>query len=253
MAVRIANDNVSNGSTPATRAPIAGICFDLFHTLVDVGAVPDTVGRNTADILGVDREAWNAACFGPLHEICRPTDHCETVRQLAHSLDPTIPTARIEHAAEERRRRFEHSLLHVEPETLAALQALRERGLRLALVSNASTGEVAAWSSSPLAPLFDAAVFSCECGSAKPQPFIYQCALDALALAPERCLFVGDGGSDEHRGARVVGLHPVLITRHIAGRADRVRMKTQCAKADWVIDTVADVLELLERWGEFAD
>jgi FMN phosphatase YigB (HAD superfamily) len=30
-------------------------------------------------------------------------------------------------------------------------------------------------------------------------------------------LFVGDGGSDEHRGARRVGLRTALVTRHLRG------------------------------------
>lgn len=253
MAVRFANYNGSNGSTLASDAPIAGICFDLFHTLVDVGAVPESVGRYTADILGVDREAWNAACFGPLHDICRWTDHAETVRCLAHSLDPVIPWERIERAAEERQRRFDHSLLQIEPATLMALRDLREKGLLLARVSNASSGEVAAWSASPLAPLFDAAVFSCECGSAKPQAPIYRHALDALGLAPEQCLFVGDGGSDEHRGARAVGLHPVLLTRHIMGRLGYRQLEARSAQVDWIVDSVADLTGLLEFRGELQD
>ena len=39
--------------------PIRAVCFDLFHTLVDVGRTPGTPGRYTADILGLDRDAWN--------------------------------------------------------------------------------------------------------------------------------------------------------------------------------------------------
>ncbi|MEJ2509676.1 MAG: HAD family hydrolase [Gammaproteobacteria bacterium] len=224
------------------------MCFDLFHTLVDVGAVPERVGRYTADILGVDREAWNRACFGPQHDICRPTDHLESLRQLAHSLDPSIPITRIEEAVEERQRRFDHSLLNIDLDTLTALRALRKRGLRLALVSNASSGEVSAWPRSPLAPLFDVAVFSCDCGARKPEAPIYRRALQALSLAGSDCLFVGDGGSDEHRGARAVGLHPVLITRHIAGHFSAERLAARSAHVDWIVDTVADLETLLESW-----
>jgi len=246
MAVQFANVGAAGREG---RAPITGICFDLFHTLVDVGAVPEHVGRYTADILGVDRAAWNAGCFGPLHDICRPTRHVETIRALAHSLDPSIPLPLIERAAEERQRRFDHSLRHVETETLAGLQALRERGVRLALVSNASSGEVSAWPDSPLAPLFDAAVFSWECGARKPEGPIYERALQALGLEASECLFVGDGGSDEHRGARTVGLRPVLITRYIAAQFSPQRLAARRAQVDWVVDTVADIEPLLEAAG----
>ncbi|MEO0080427.1 MAG: hypothetical protein ABIK44_07115, partial [candidate division WOR-3 bacterium] len=31
----------------------------------------------------------------------------------------------------------------------------------------------------------------------------------------QQCLYVGDGSSDEFRGAREAGMTPVLLTRHI--------------------------------------
>ena len=88
--------------------PCKAVCFDLFNTLVSVGEVPDSVGRYTADVLGVDRELWNSACFGPAHEICRPSVHEDILRTLAHSIDPTIPLDRISEATKERQARFEH-------------------------------------------------------------------------------------------------------------------------------------------------
>jgi putative hydrolase of the HAD superfamily len=196
-----------------------GILFDLFHTLVNVASAPGASGRYTADILGIERSVWRTACFGDLHDICRPTDHREVIRRLAHSIDPGIADSRIEEAAADRQRRFDHALTHVDPETLDALAALRQRGLKLALVSNASTGEVSAWRDSPLSKLFDAAVFSCECGWRKPEPEIYRWALERIETEAGQALFVGDGGSDEHTGARRVGLTAVLITRFLSGEA----------------------------------
>lgn len=208
---------------------INAVFFDLFHTLVDVAGAPGASGRYTADILGVDRQAWNAACFGDLHEISRPTEHVEVVRVLAHSIDPSIPMVRIEQAAVERQRRFDHALMCIEPQVVAVLDGLRTRGFKLGLISNASSGEVRAWGQSPLAPLFDRAIFSCECGLRKPDPAIFRHALAELGVCARESLFVGDGGSDEHRGAGRAGLYPVLLTRYLRGpgsgkkRAERLR------------------------------
>lgn len=194
---------------------IKGVCFDLFNTLVNVAQVPAHIGRFTADILGVERSDWNRACYGPLHEICRPTSHTETIRTLAHSLDPRIPATVIQQAVCERQQRFDFALQTVEPTVLALLDQLRQQGYKLALISNASTAEVLAWSQSPLQALFDVVVFSCECGSKKPEPQIYQRALQHLALDARECIFVGDGGSHEHYGAYHVGLRPVFVTHHL--------------------------------------
>jgi putative hydrolase of the HAD superfamily len=195
---------------------IQGICFDLFNTLVSVGKVPAHVGPSTAEILGVDIQSWREACFGKHHDICGPTDAIDNLRRMAHSIKPGISETAIQKAVRVRQRRFDHALLHVDDEVLTVLGSLRQKyGMRLALVSNASTAEVQAWPASPLAALFDATVFSCHCGSMKPEPAIYQLALRELGLAPQSCLFVGDGGSNEHHGAHAVGMKPVLLRRYL--------------------------------------
>jgi HAD superfamily hydrolase (TIGR01549 family) len=91
---------------------------------------------------------------------------------------------------------------------LAMLRELKGLGLRLGLISNCAAEEVAAWDASPLRPYFDDAVFSYVVGCAKPDPAVYALACERLGAAPARCLFVGDGGSDELAGAGRAGLRP---------------------------------------------
>lgn len=214
--------------------------FDLFHTLVDVGRAPGAAGRYTADILGVGRAEWNAACFSDAHDICRPTSHYEVIRKLGYSIDPSIPEYRIREAAEERQGRFDHALKNVDAETLSTLEQLRDRGFRLGLISNASTGEVSAWNDSPLAPLFDRAVFSCHCGMKKPDAGIYHHTLDLLGLKAPECFFVGDGGSREHAGASAVGMRTVMITRFIDEKTRRERGEG----VQMEVDSISRLLEL---------
>ena len=222
---------------------IQGICFDLFNTLVSVGGVPRHIGPLTAEVLGVDAEIWRDACFGKHHEICTPTGGLDNLRRLAHSIDPTISEVTIQEAAKTRQRRFDHALLNIENETLDILADLQRAGIRLALVSNASSAEIQAWPQSPLAPLFDSAVFSCHCGSKKPEPGIYQQALAELGLAPHYCLFVGDGGSNEHLGAHAVGMKPVLMTRHL--QSER-RQELEQGLAEVLTAAIDSLLELGE-------
>lgn len=221
------------------------VLFDLFHTLVSVSTAPGVSGRYTADILGVDRSDWNRACFSDLHEICRPTEHHDVVRALAHSLDPSIPEEKIQAATQERQRRFDHALLNVESETLALLAELKQLGYKLALVSNASTAEVRAWQDSPLASYFDEVLFSWECGLRKPEAAIYREALNRLECSHHEALFVGDGGSDEHQGAREVGLDNVLLTRHLAKLKDEQLRKRQ-AQVKWEISHLSALPGLLQ-------
>ncbi len=88
---------------------------------------------------------------------------------------------------------------------------MKAAGLKTALISDC-TGEIPyIWGSTPFAPLFDVTVFSCIAGIKKPDPRIYRLATDELGVAPEDCLYIGDGSSRELTGARAVGMHPVLI------------------------------------------
>jgi len=222
--------------------PIRAICFDLFNTLVSVAEVPDSVGRFTADVLGLDTEVWNDACFGPAHEICRPTVHEEVLRVLAHSIDPEISLDSISQAVRERQARFDYALYHVRQSTLDVLRDLRQAGLSLALVSNASTGEVAAWSRSPLAPLFDVTLFSCECGYKKPEPEIYLSAIHGLAVSSAgECLYVGDGGSHEFHGADAVGMQTMLTREFLSPHRYRRVVSEQAGSIHREIETLRDL------------
>ena len=192
------------------------VCFDLFNTLVNVGTVPTHIGGTTAEVLGVDSRAWNDACFSDDHEICHPTNHFDVIRTLAHRLDPEIPLARIEEATRQRQARFDYALTtHVSPDVVNTLRKLREQGCQIALISNASTAEVQAWPESPLSPLFDVSVFSCDVGMKKPDPAIYHYTAEQLGVESQHCVFVGDGGSDEHHGAHASGMIPLWLTCHL--------------------------------------
>lgn len=194
---------------------VSAIFFDLFSTLISVSKAVGDRGRHTADVLGIDRNLWNSACFSEHHDICRPTSQREIIQRLAHSLDPGIPMPLIEEATEERQWRFDHALLNIEDEILEILGKLKHDGFRLGLISNASTDEVRAWPASPLSRLFDVALFSCHCGISKPDPGIYFRALNEMHVAPGQALFVGDGRSREHLGASHAGIRSLLVTYFI--------------------------------------
>jgi len=223
------------------------LLLDLFDTLVSGAAVP-TTRPPTWEELGVPVEAYQRRWFQN-HDgraIGRIRDPVEVLRVVAHDIDPTIPLATIERAAECRLRRFEEVLSHTDPATVDALARLRAWGVRLALVSNACYGEIEAWPGSPLAAYFDAAVFSCHIGAAKPDPAIYLEALRQVGAEAAGAIFAGDGSSDELRGARQVGLATALIS----GFAERYwshALPARRAHADWEFPTVVALVEALGR------
>jgi putative hydrolase of the HAD superfamily len=93
------------------------------------------------------------------------------------------------------------------------LSELRRRGILVGLISNCTEDVALVWAESAFAPLFDAAVLSATAGCMKPDRRIYEQVCAELGVEPSDCLFVGDGANDELRGARDVGMTPVLIHR----------------------------------------
>lgn len=86
------------------------------------------------------------------------------------------------------------------------LAELRERGLKLAVISNWDERLPLLLERLELAPYFDAIVVSAEVGVEKPHPRIFETALTALGVASFRALHVGDSRRDDVEGAEAAGL-----------------------------------------------
>ena len=96
-------------------------------------------------------------------------------------------------------------------DALATLRTLRTASLKIAFISDCTSEVPDVWPDSALEGLFDATIFSCSVGLKKPDPRIYQLALDRLGMKPEDCVYVRDGSSNELSGARAVGLRTILV------------------------------------------
>ena len=128
--------------------------------------------------------------------------------------------------------------------THALLDALREDGLKLGLVSNAFDP---GWllrrdlEQMGIEQRIDVAVFSSEVGKRKPHPEIFRRALSALEVAPERTLFVGDRLYEDIRGAGELGMTTVQA---VWFRADE---HPDGGEPDYQAFTQFDVLNIARR------
>jgi putative hydrolase of the HAD superfamily len=86
-----------------------------------------------------------------------------------------------------------------------ACRALGEAGLRLAVVSNWDVGLHEHLDRLGLTAIVDEVVTSADAGAPKPDPRVFQLALERLHVAPQQVVHVGDGPADEE-GARAAGL-----------------------------------------------
>ena len=92
------------------------------------------------------------------------------------------------------------------PGALEAVSELERLGLRLAVVSNWDVALAEHLGRLGLAERFATIVTSAEAGAPKPDPRIFELALERLRVSPTRALHVGDAEADEE-GARAAGMH----------------------------------------------
>jgi putative hydrolase of the HAD superfamily len=218
------------------------VFFDLFHTLTGLESEWSGLPPTSA-LLGVGREAWNEQLLERSRDrlVGKLRDPVEFIGMMARKLDPTISDERIREAARSREERFAQALTRIPEENVETLAELRRRGKRLCLISNADVSEAAAWPRSPLSPLFDEAIFSCDVGTLKPEPEIYALALERMGAKADRSAFVGDGGSGELSGARRAGLGTVMVWR-VASELWPERVEARRAEADYSVERVPELI-----------
>jgi len=216
--------------------------FDLFHTLTGLESEWSDLPP-TSSFLGVDREAWNEQLLERSRDrlVGKLRDPVEFIGTMARALDPSISEERIREAARIRAARFEQAVTRIPEENLDTLSELRRRGKRLCLISNADVSEAAPWQRSPLAGLFDEAIFSCDVGAQKPEPEIYALALGRMGAEAAASAFVGDGGSGELAGARRAGLGTVMVS-YVAGELWPERLAARRAEADFSIERIPELI-----------
>jgi putative hydrolase of the HAD superfamily len=93
------------------------------------------------------------------------------------------------------------------------LRVLRERGLKLVVVSNWDVSLHEQLAATGLAALVDGAVSSAEVGAGKPHPDIYRRALELAGASTGEALMVGDSPDTDVAGALALGIGAVLVDR----------------------------------------
>jgi HAD superfamily hydrolase (TIGR01509 family) len=130
-----------------------------------------------------------------------------------------------EHAESVYRRTIDPAEWQVYPDTVWVLDALRDKGIRTAVVSNI------AWDIRPVLTDADARpdeyVLSVEVGVAKPDPRIFEAALATLGVAASDALMIGDSvendGAARELGCAFAYVDPLPIAERPQGLIDALR------------------------------
>lgn len=193
---------------------LRAVVLDFYGTLTPqrTGAEQVVARREQAQALGVDADRFD-------HELTSTVrarfagaggDLPGSLAWVAARFGVTVAPDVLHRAASVRlatERRFGQP----RPEAVPVLRAVRDRGLRVGVISDCSAELPLYFPELPIAPLVDVPIFSFVTGHTKPAPENYLACCAGLGVAPVECLYVGDGGSDELAGARAVGMRAVHL------------------------------------------
>jgi HAD superfamily hydrolase (TIGR01549 family) len=244
------------------------IVLDLFDTVVDlhfdrlpVSEIAGRRSRSTVPVLhaevarrghGVDLATFAAELEGSDRELA--TSHLEQAREVPTHLRFTRALRRMgvidpelaeiltaTHMAQIK------SVSQVPPhhrEVIAGLAA----SYPLALCSNFSHAETAReiLGQAGLLDHFSAIAISEQVGVRKPRREIFAHALDALGVAPEDVVHVGDNLSEDVAGAAALGMRTAWLIRRVRDAEARLAAHSG-PRPNWTITDLADLPPLLER------
>jgi len=191
---------------------LQAVIFDMYETLVTQLASPLYYGTQIAQDLGLPPDVflpgWRAT------ESDRATGKL-TFEAAMERLMKThgIYSAEKHRQVVDRRNAIQADCFtHLHPQILPMLSGLKEKGIRIGLITNCFSEEARLIRESVLFPYFDAPCLSYELGVRKPDPAIFHTCVKVLGIPPENCLYVGDGGSRELETARELGMQAVQAT-----------------------------------------
>lgn len=217
-----------NSRHDATEEPVQAVTFDVTHTLIHAPNTPDiyrSVLRRhglTASSEDLQREipwVWKEFSCQADPRYDRFSRHAKGAKgwwqdflaRVCQRLELPPPTP---FAGAELFDRFAHAeAWEIYDDVRPALQYLRRRGLRLAVVSNWDHRLPELLDRLGLLPYFDAVIYSAAVGVEKPHGKIFRNCLEELGVSSSRAMHVGDQAIEDIEGALALGMRALRVDR----------------------------------------
>ena len=134
---------------------------------------------------------------------------------------------------------------YTDPEVAPLLRYLRERGIRIGVLSNTMwprTAHERVFQRDEVLGLIDGSVYSSEIPWVKPHAEAFRAAMAAIGMTdPGECVYVGDRPYDDVHGAKSVGMRAVLVPNSDVP-------PFEAAVPDAVISRLSDLTRHLGGW-----
>ncbi len=191
----------------------AACVFDAYGTLFDVHSAVQRGGSALGDKAGAVSALWRQKQLEYTWLRSLMGAHADFRQVTRDGLDYALAAHGVDDAALKARLMALYLTLNAYPDVAACLEALRAAGLATAILSNGEPEMLdAAVTSAGLTALFDAVLSVEEVGIFKPDPRVYQLAVDRLQVPPERICFVSTNAWDA-AGAAFFGFRVAWLNR----------------------------------------
>src|SRR5215472_15120521 len=203
--------------TRMKQGPLIGVkacVFDAYGTLFDFAAA----ARGCRDVLGdsIDKltALWRDKQLQYTWLRAAQGRHADFWRVTGDALDFTLETLGIEQPGLRERLMGLYLALEPFPEVRGVLAALRRAGLKTAILSNGTPAMLdAAVGHAGLGAMFDAVLSVEEVGVFKPDPRVYQLAVDRLGCPASAIAFQSSNAWDAY-AASAFGMQVVWCNRY---------------------------------------
>ena len=221
---------------------IKAVIFDMFETLVTHYESPVYMAKQIASDIGISeskfREIWDTSdddrtlgkrSFEDVIEEILRVNSCYSV-----DLFEKIVAKRKESKVE----CFEH----IHPDILPLFSKLKEKNIKIGLITNCYFEEKDVIRKSVFWEYFDSVCMSCEVGLKKPDIKIFKMSMNELEVQAEECLYVGDGGTFELETARALGMNPLQATWYFKDGVNQpAKRKQEFLQADSPLHIISEI------------
>ena len=191
---------------------IRAVVFDMFETLVTLFEGRTYFGEDIATDVGADPVVFRKEWHLIEDDRSRGKYSIEEGLKIVLKRLGIYSEEMVKLVAGKRRKALEDTFFAIPDETYMLLDSLKEKGLKIGLITNTFSDERDIIRESELFKYFDVALISYEQGICKPDLKLYDRMITKLDVKPGECLYVGDGGSRELYAARDAGMHPIQCT-----------------------------------------
>ena len=221
---------------------IKAVVFDMFETLVTHFESPVYMAKQICADIGITEQKFR--------EIWDTTDEDRTLgkKSLEEVIEAILRANNcyscelFEMIIEKRKQSKVECFNHIHSEITPMLTAIKEMNIKVGLITNCYFEERDVIQNSVLFDYFDSVCMSCELGLSKPDVAIFQKCTQALEVAPDECLYVGDGGSFELESAQAIGMHPIQAEWYLKDGVNQpAKRKAEFVQAESPMDVLLEI------------